>query len=370
MVLLVCVAKHRTEAQAIQTTFTLHGTINCDTGTMELFPTVDTAYYRYYHRILKARIIGGKFSFSDSISYPGAFKLILRPIYASGVFYVETGVQTVICNVDSIRKSPIVENASMKELNNEFNPSFHSSVESMNSYFKVTDSLRKIYGNDIPDNLHSVLDSLLEGFKRMSRLILTTYIRGHPNSYVALWSLIRSFEQEGFSQDLIPTYLCFSEDMRNTYPGKVFNDRLAAARVLAVGSKFPSIELQTMKEKTTDVMGFEGNKYTLVDFWYSHCGPCLGQFDSYKKIYSIYKKTGLQIIGVSTDSEANRESWRSVIKRYGLLWPQYLDLNGKVSSALSIVVFPSNFLVDETGIIIKKNITPVELERFLKSKSL
>ncbi len=55
------------------------------------------------------------------------------------------------------------------------------------------------------------------------------------------------------------------------------------------------------------------------------------------------------------------------VKEQKLPWPQYLDENGTVTKQLSISIWPSNFLIDENGVIIQKNISPQDLELFLKA---
>jgi hypothetical protein len=52
-----------------------------------------------------------------------------------------------------------------------------------------------------------------------------------------------------------------------------------------------------------------------------------------------------------------------------LIWQQYWDMNGKNTKSLSINAFPTNFLIDNGGKIIAKNISMEKLEELL-SESL
>ena len=52
-----------------------------------------------------------------------------------------------------------------------------------------------------------------------------------------------------------------------------------------------------------------------------------------------------------------------------LNWDQYLDLNGVQACKESINYFPTNFLLDQEGKIIRKNIALEELERILEQIS-
>jgi alkyl hydroperoxide reductase subunit AhpC len=73
------------------------------------------------------------------------------------------------------------------------------------------------------------------------------------------------------------------------------------------------------------------------------------------------------LIGVSTDSEDQIQNWKRVINQNMLPWPQYLDQNRIIAKELSIISWPSNFLIDEKGIIIQRDISPKALELFLNA---
>jgi hypothetical protein len=58
--------------------------------------------------------------------------------------------------------------------------------------------------------------------------------------------------------------------------------------------------------------------------------------------------------------------WKQTIAKYSLPFLQYLDENGQISySKLSIVKFPTNFLLDSNGKIVAKDIAPEKLKTFL-----
>ena len=106
----------------------------------------------------------------------------------------------------------------------------------------------------------------------------------------------------------------------------------------------------------------------MVDFWFSHCGPCIGQFDTMKKLYSEYHDKGFNIIGIARDNLNTIPSWKKIIKEKQLTWDQYLDLNGQICLSLDINFFPTNFLINQNGKIIAKNLSMVELSTFLKKQ--
>lgn len=115
------------------------------------------------------------------------------------------------------------------------------------------------------------------------------------------------------------------------------------------------------------VVETKGNKYVLLDFWASWCGPCMGEMPHLTKAYNKYHKLGFEIFGVSFDR--NEDAWKNAIKNIGMKWVNVSEINSfKTAAAEEYVVesIPTNFLIDcSTGIIIAKNLRGEEVEQKL-----
>jgi thiol-disulfide isomerase/thioredoxin len=108
-------------------------------------------------------------------------------------------------------------------------------------------------------------------------------------------------------------------------------------------------------------------KYTLIDFWASWCGPCRKSNPELVKIYETYKNKGLTIISISIDDE--KKSWTQAIEEDKLVWINVSDLKGKENVAAikyGISGVPTNFLINEKGIIIAKDIDLKTLKELMK----
>ena len=101
--------------------------------------------------------------------------------------------------------------------------------------------------------------------------------------------------------------------------------------------------------------------------WYSHCMPCIAQFEDLKAIRNAFQDKGFEIIGISTDKTKYVEDWKLAIDKYKLTWPQYLDLNGIETSKYGIHIFPTSLLVNQQGKIVATGLSTVELKDFLKN---
>ena len=100
------------------------------------------------------------------------------------------------------------------------------------------------------------------------------------------------------------------------------------------------------------------NKYVLLDFWASWCGPCMAEMPHLKEVYAAYHKKGFEIVGVTRDHK--REMWLGAIEKHQLNWIQLGSMNASsnpVSEAYGVQGIPSNFLFDcSTGKIVAVNL--------------
>jgi peroxiredoxin len=286
--------------------------------------------------------------------------------FTTAAIVIEPGTQTITCNIDSSKKMPQVNNRIMNEHKTEFQNAY-TEVDKTEAKIKAEwDSLKKVYNNKVPQSAQLSFRQLVKLSYTQGDEALLNCVKQFPDSYIKFWTLVRlsGFGYENIYSDI---YQALSPNLKATYTGKVLGKKLNAASVHpAIGKPFPQIKSFTAKQEALQNTLYLKNKFTLVDFWYSNCAPCVAQFDELKNIYKDYRNSGLEIVWVSTDKIKAEQNWKKVIKDRQLSWPQYWDKNGVESCKLAITAFPINFLVDSNGIVVQKNISPPELRQFLE----
>jgi thiol-disulfide isomerase/thioredoxin len=98
-------------------------------------------------------------------------------------------------------------------------------------------------------------------------------------------------------------------------------------------------------------------KVVLVDFWATWCVPCMHEFPHIKKVYDTYHDKGLEIVGVSCDTDG--DDLKTFLKANpGLSWPELFDPKAAAQSAFhplavqfGVHSIPTLFLIDRKGIV-------------------
>jgi thiol-disulfide isomerase/thioredoxin len=342
--------------------FKIDGTINADTGTVTLFFRTD--YIPKNDSDIVAKVKNGKFSISGYLPEPQSVVMGFGDNYLTSDFIIEKGLQTISINTDIERQVPDVSNSTMQNEYPRYTAFFKQYTIKRNICDQKYDSLYKLNNYTWSEAIKSSkLKELGILYKEHDKLLLT-YAEKNPNSEIAFWTLAKLMIF-GYEPIFDSIYNSFSADLKNGYAGKVLNTKLMEGKGLTVGKYFPLMSCADINSKPFTLDLFKDSRFTLVDFWYSGCGPCRAQFSSLKNLYNQFSNKGFEIVGISVDRGKDKKKWEDIIINDKLIWQQYWDIDGKDSRRLSINAFPTNFLIDNTGKIIAKNISLGELEQLL-----
>ncbi len=192
------------------------------------------------------------------------------------------------------------------------------------------------------------------------------FIVSHPSSFVSagiLGHLTNSLEADEIEEllNVLDAKLAI-----NPIIGEL-QEKVKTLKITAIGQPAPDFELNNVDGNPVKLSDKIGTKLLLLDFWAAWCNPCREENPNIVAVYNKYKDKGFDVFGVSLDKD--REAWLQAISDDNLTWTHVSQLEGWTCEAVdkyAISSIPANFLLDENGIIVAKNLRGEDLENKVK----
>ncbi|QEH43272.1 TlpA disulfide reductase family protein [Chitinophaga sp. XS-30] len=281
----------------------------------------------------------------------------------ASVFF-ETGTMTINAPADTLRTGVQIAGSSLNAKHREF-------WSKEGALVREQKKLAAVFNNAAAEQLQS--EAYLQEYERKNEVILMRWdslilaeVKKYPDSYhtvMAFYGYIRQRKPDSTAAIVIAGQFgeLYKEQMRS-YVRAQSAETTVRIPVAPVGSMAPDFVQNNMEGKPVRLSGLR-NKYVLIDFWASWCGPCRKVNPDLVKLYRQFKGPKFEILGVSLDQDAAK--WEAAVEEDQLAWLHVSDLKGwknEVAQQYDIGAIPQNLLLDPSGKVVARNLKIDELE--------
>jgi peroxiredoxin len=290
------------------------------------------------------------------IEYPQMVQLVAGNTKKRTSFYLENSEITITGSLDSLFKAEITGSRTEDE---------YKSYIASNKV--LTDKYSQVYlafqtANRAGDTAQvSIIRNRIDSITAAMTNNQKNFVRNNPSSFVTP-SILGSLAVEMEAEELELMLSGLDSTIAALPQIKTLKERVAVMKVVAVGQKAPDFTMNDVDGKPVTLSSKTGYKLLLIDFWAAWCGPCRRENPNVVKVYNEFHKKGFDILGVSLDRE--KEAWLKAISDDKLTWTHVSDLQywqNAAAKLYAVNAIPANFLLDETGTIIGRNLRGEDL---------
>jgi thiol-disulfide isomerase/thioredoxin len=115
----------------------------------------------------------------------------------------------------------------------------------------------------------------------------------------------------------------------------------------------PSLALERVDGGGVFSLEEQRGKVVLVDFWATWCAPCISELPHLQKLSEAYDPSEFAMVGIVLES-GEREDIVEFIKKRSITYPNLLGEDGSKESFGPFLGYPTKYLIDKDGFVVKK----------------
>ena len=126
----------------------------------------------------------------------------------------------------------------------------------------------------------------------------------------------------------------------------------------ASANAFPQFDGYDLDGNKVDSSLFSSNEFTVVNFWFSGCKPCVAELGELDKLNKSVSEQGGEVIGINVETldgnEQNIETAKQILEAKGASYRNiYFDSASDAGKfSLGIMAFPTTYVIDKNGNIV------------------
>ena len=135
-------------------------------------------------------------------------------------------------------------------------------------------------------------------------------------------------------------------------------DEAASQSMTQTASTFPQFEGKDLDGNSVSSSLFADNAFTVVNFWFSGCKPCVAELGELNALNETLKKQGGALIGINVDTlDGNADAIstaKSLLESKGASYQNiYFPSDSAAGDfAGDIMAFPTTYVIDRSGAIV------------------
>lgn len=157
----------------------------------------------------------------------------------------------------------------------------------------------------------------------------------------ALKSLSPEVEAKLLTREAVPSSVQLKE----------YDSTTEKVKPLAEGKQAPDWTLTTTTGDTVRLSDFRG-KVVLLDFFFKSCAPCCAAMPWLQRLHEKYEERGLVMVGIDPFDASQKEVVASFMSLHGINYT-VVFADREVTKAYGVNSYPTLFLIDRTGKIVK-----------------
>lgn len=330
-----------------------------------------TDYSGQENKIQDSAIIKkGRFYFSGSLKNQASFVSLFlqRPGNGLQQFFIEN--RKINLFFSDTKKSNLLdsfrfENAPVAIQQKELE---RSKTDYYKRFKTTSEKAQALYAGD-NDSLKASLDNEMRLLRKEETDLTIDFIKKHPSYYVSMfWFCYHVTDRTIYQPDsTLALFKQLSPDLQQLPEAQSVLKQILTKIDLIQHKNLPAFSIPDTEGKLVSSADFK-NKYLLIDFWASWCGPCIADIPELKKTFETYHNKGLSVLSISLDD--NKERWITAVKRYQLPWQQVSELTGwkgSFAKKLDIRFIPQYYLAGPDGKFLLSGVSLEQVNQFMNT---
>lgn len=160
-------------------------------------------------------------------------------------------------------------------------------------------------------------------------------------------------EMNYLTEEQKEVYDQFSDEAKNSFYGAVVRDKVAPPSI--EGTQMPDFTFtdHATGKKMSLYEICKNNKYILIDFWASWCGPCRREIPNFKSQYELYHEKGFEVVSISADEK--EDAWLKALEEEQLPWPNDIDGDKGICKLYKVSAYPTVYVLDSEAKAVAKD---------------